>query len=74
MFEGLEPPKIESICSISKAMKSLSKEDVKLLQQAFDDPRWTHKGLSFAVSNRGFKTTEKSVRQHRKGECLCSRI
>ena len=74
MFEGLEPPKKEVLCSLGKSMKDLSKEDLKLFLAALDDPRWTHKGLALAVSSRGFKTNEKALRAHRKGECLCSRI
>jgi hypothetical protein len=74
MFEGLEPPKKELFCSLAKAMKALSKEDLKLFLTALDDPRWTHKGLFLAVSSRGFKTNERAVRDHRKGVCLCSKI
>ncbi len=74
MFEGLEPPVKEVICSLAKAMKGLSKEDLKLFTAALSDPRWTHKGLALAVSSRGFKTNEKALRAHRKGECLCSKI
>jgi hypothetical protein len=74
MFEGLEPPLKETLCSLGKSMKGLSKEDLKLLLAALNDPRWTHKDLTLAVSGRGFKTNEKALRAHRKGECLCSRI
>jgi hypothetical protein len=74
MFEGLEPPVKEVLCSFGKAMKDLSKEDLKLLAAALNDPRWTHKDLTLAVSSRGFKTNEKALRVHRKGECICSKI
>lgn len=74
MFEGLEPPVVERICALAKQMKTLSDKDLKVFSEALADPRWTHKGLTEAVVGRGFKTNEKSVRAHRKKECLCSKI
>lgn len=74
MFEGLEPPVVERICSLAKEMKKLSDKDLKALSEALADPRWTHKGLTEAVIARGFKTNEKALRAHRKKECLCSTI
>ena len=74
MFEGLEPPVVERICGLAKQMKMLEHKDLKVFSEALADQRWTHKGLTEAVIARGFKTNEKSIRAHRKGECLCSRI
>lgn len=74
MFEGLQPPSIEKLCSLAKEMKTLSDKDLKAFSEALADQRWTHKGLTEAVVGRGFKTNEKALRAHRKKECLCSRI
>ncbi len=74
MFEGLVPPVEERTCSFAKEIKSLTPKDLKILLEALEDPRWTHKALTVAVKARGFKTNEKALRSHRKMECLCLKI
>lgn len=71
MFEGLEPPVVERLCSLAKSMKTLNDKDLKILQEALEDPRWGHKALTKAVLSRGFKTNEKALAAHRKGACIC---
>lgn len=73
MFEGLEPPVKERLCSLAKEMKTLDDKDLKILKDALNDPRWNHKALTKAVISRGFKTNEKALSAHRKGDCLCSK-
>lgn len=52
-------------------MKTLNDKDLKILQEALEDPRWGHKALTKAVLSRGFKTNEKALAAHRKGACIC---
>lgn len=74
MFEGLQPPSTEKFCSLAKEIKTLADKDLKIFLEALEDPRWSHKALTKAVTDRGFKTNEKAIRAHRKKECLCSKI
>jgi hypothetical protein len=73
MLEGLTPPVRELLCAfIINAADQLSDKDMEILRENLDDPRWSHKGLSVALSERGFKCYDDQVRQHRTGKCRCA--
>jgi hypothetical protein len=73
MLEGLTPPVKELLCAfILNAMDQLSDKDLEVLRTNLDDPRWSHKGLAVALTERGFKCYDDQVRQHRTGKCRCA--
>jgi len=73
MLEGLTPPIEERLCAfIVNAMGQLEDADLQILRENLDDPRWSHKGLAVALTERGFKCYDDQVRQHRTGKCRCA--
>ncbi len=73
MLEGLQPPQKEALCAVMSRAASLSKEDLKSLQEALDTPAWSHEALSNELTNRGFIIGRDAIRKHRRKICSCAR-
>lgn len=73
MLEGLTPPSKEKRCAVTKRAETLSKEDKKLLQEALDNPFWSHEALALELTNRGFIISKDPLRKHRSGVCSCAK-
>lgn len=72
MLEGLTPPKKEPICPmVAKAVSTFDKKDLRIFTEALNNPLWSAKKLSEALTDRGFVTTEKQIHSHRGGRCSC---
>ena len=73
MLQGLEPPKVESLCKVARQAAELSKEDFEVLQASLDDPRWSANALANALTARGFVIGDGAIRKHRAKNCCCAR-
>lgn len=74
MLEGLTPATYDKKCLVGRTLDTLEKPDAKILQDALDDrERWTSNALEVALSGRGIKLGDGTIRKHRDKVCLCSR-
>jgi hypothetical protein len=75
MLEGLEPIKSKSeYCKIAQTMETLDAKDQKILNEALDDrDKWSDKGLSTALRQRGLSIADTTLSKHRKRICACFR-
>lgn len=71
MLEGLTPPIKDRLCIIGQKASDLSKEDVKILNDAINNRLWSATGLAEELSKRGFVIGRGSIDKHRKKLCLC---
>ena len=72
MLEGLTPPN-RDLCTLMYAATKLEPADLKILLDALEDKRWSNNGLADALTAKGFKTSESTLRKHRNKVCLCAR-
>lgn len=73
MLKGLTPPEKETICAFMRnATDQLDKADLQILIDNLADPRWSHKALAEALTERGFKCYDDQVRLHRTRRCICA--
>lgn len=74
MLEGLTPKPKEAICFLlRKATAELSNDDLAILLDALDDPRWTMTSLVNALNERGFHISRGVVEKHKNKLCTCAR-
>lgn len=73
MLEGLTPPTKEKRCAVAKRADTLSKEDKAILEEALQNPFWSHEALALELTNRGFVISKDPLRKHRSGVCTCVR-
>lgn len=75
MLEGLEPVKSKSeYCKIQQTLETLDAKDQKILTDALaDKDRWSDKGLSTALRQRGLSIADTTLSKHRKQICACYR-
>lgn len=75
MLEGLEPIKSKSVyCKIAQTLETLDKKDQDILNQALaDKDKWSDKGLSTALRQRGLSIADTTISKHRKLICACFR-
>jgi hypothetical protein len=74
MFEDMKMPLKERLCIIGVKASDLSKEDVKILNEALDNTLWAAGSLSEELTRRGFEVGRGSVEKHRKKICLCFKV
>ena len=75
MLEGLEPAKSKSeYCKVQQTLETLDDKDTKILTDALaDKDRWSDKGLSTALRQRGLSIADTTIAKHRKKACACFR-
>ena len=75
MLEGLEPAQNKSVyCKIQQTLETLESKDQKILTDALEDKdRWSDKGLSTALRQRGLSIADTTIAKHRKKACACFR-
>lgn len=75
MLEGLEPAQSKSVyCKIKQTLETLDAKDQKILTDALaDKERWSDKGLSTALRQRGLSIADTTLSKHRKQICACFR-
>lgn len=75
MLEGLEPAKNKSeYCKVQQTLEVLDDKDKKILNDALEDKdRWSDKGLSTALRQRGLSLADTTLSKHRKKTCACYR-
>lgn len=75
MLEGLEPNKSKSVyCKVAQTLETLEKKDQDILNQALaDKEKWSDKGLSNALRERGVSLADTTLSKHRKLICACFR-
>jgi len=75
MLEGLEPAQNKSVyCKIQQTLDTLDDKDTKILTDALaDKDRWSDKGLSTALRQRGLSIADTTIAKHRKKACACFR-
>ena len=72
MLEGLEPITGKRRCKTRATLASLESGDKKILTEALADRnRWSDKGLSVALSQRGIQLSNEAIGRHRKELCSC---
>lgn len=74
MLEGLKPPIKDRLCIIGVKASELSKEDVKILNEAIDNHLWSSSSLAEELTKRGFTVARGSIEKHRKKLCLCFKV
>ena len=57
-------------CSVQILIESLSEDDRKVLQEAFDKGMPTHP-IVYALREEGYKSSDNSMNAHRQGKCKC---
>lgn len=74
MLEGLAPKEKESICFLMrKATTELDDKDLKILDEAIKNPKWSANALTDALTKRGFIVSRGVIQKHREGRCDCVR-
>lgn len=74
MLEGLEPVTGKRPCKTRATLEDLEAGDKKILTEALaDKSRWSDKGLSVALSQRGIQLSNEAIGRHRKELCSCYR-
>lgn len=74
MLEGLAPKEKEQICFLmNKAITQLDVKDLRILEEALKDPRWSESALAEELSQRGFKVSRAVIHKHKIGRCGCAR-
>lgn len=75
MLEGLEPAKSKAeYCKVKQTLETLDDKDTKILLDALaDKDRWSDKGLSTALRQRGLSIADTTIAKHRKSACACFR-
>jgi hypothetical protein len=71
MLEGLTPPKRERLCLVGEQSANLDAADLKVLNDALVDPRWSTNALAKALNARGFKVGNTLLGRHREKVCSC---
>lgn len=72
MLEGLTPPDTRLPCKVRAILEKLSEEDAKILQAALKNhAAWNAANLAKALSDRGLKIGDGSIRKHRAKTCSC---
>jgi hypothetical protein len=73
MLEGLTPPpKKPSQCKLSVLRDGLDKSDQKILDDAMADAElWPTETLVRELRKRGVDVGRETIRNHRRGDCLC---
>lgn len=72
MLEGLTPPN-KDLCALMDSATNLEPADLKILLDALEDKRWSNNGLADALTTKGFKASESTIRKHRNKVCICAR-
>ncbi len=75
MLEGLEPKKNKAIyCKIAQLMETLDEGDQKILNKALaDKDKWSDKGLSSGLREKGLSVADTTIAKHRRKVCACFR-
>lgn len=73
MLKGMTPPVKEALCPLMRKAATLNKEDLTVLTEALQDPRWTSGNLATELTNRGFEATINQITKHRSKVCACAR-
>jgi hypothetical protein len=74
MLEGLAPKEKESICFLmKKAVTELDDKDLKILDEAIKNPKWSANALTDALNQRGFTISRGVIQKHRDERCGCVR-
>jgi hypothetical protein len=74
MLEGLTPKTKEALCFLmKKAAIELSDEDIRILNDAITDNRWSDNALADALTSKGFIISRGVITKHRTGKCACAR-
>lgn len=74
MLEGLEPVTGRRPCKTRTTLKNLEAGDNKILTEALaDQAKWSDKGLSVALHQRGIQLSNEAIGRHRRKLCSCFR-
>jgi hypothetical protein len=73
MLEGLTPPQRKPTqCKLGELRDGLDKSDQKILDDALlDVDNWPSETLVRELRKLGFDVGRNTVRNHRRGDCLC---
>ena len=74
LLDGLTPTKDIQPCKVGRTIIELEPSDAEVLINALEDPRWTSRGLSRALADRGIGLSKDTVEAHMKKTCRCSKI
>jgi len=72
MREGLEPVTGKRRCKTRATLEGMDSGDKKILTEALaNKTKWSDKGLSVALSQRGVQLSNEAIGRHRKELCSC---
>jgi hypothetical protein len=72
MLEGLEPITGKRRCKTRATLEGLESGDNKILTEALaDKSKWSDKGLSVALQQRGIQLSNEAIGRHRRELCSC---
>jgi hypothetical protein len=72
MLEGLEPVTGKRSCKTRATLESMDAGDKKILTEALaNKTKWSDKGLSVALSQRGVQLSNEAIGRHRRELCSC---
>jgi hypothetical protein len=72
MLEDLEPVATKRSCKTRSTLVSLEQKDREILLSALaDTSKWSDKGLSVALGQRGIQLSNESIGRHRRKLCSC---
>ncbi len=72
MLEGLEPVTGKRPCKTRATLQGLEAGDKKILTEALaNKTKWSDKGLSVALSQRGVQLSNEAIGRHRRELCSC---
>lgn len=57
------------VCTACTAINSMSEDDRRDLQIAFDDPVYTSMGIARALKAEGYEVSGQTIQRHRRGDC-----
>jgi hypothetical protein len=72
MLEGLEPVTGRRPCKTRATLEGMDAGDKKILTEALaNKTKWSDKGLSVALSQRGVQLSNEAIGRHRRELCSC---
>lgn len=75
LLDGLEPVQRVYRCKVRTVLNELDDTDREILEAAVADTKaWSNNGLSNSLRKRGIDLKSEPIRQHRMGNCSCSKI
>jgi len=73
ILEGLNPERNIEPCKVGRIVLNLETTDADILTEAIENPKWTARALSKALTERGVAISRDTLDTHMRKACRCSK-